>query len=109
MKQNLENILNTRRGSVMTRPESYGLPDFNDLVFNTSQPIEKICQAVKENLLKYEPRVTEPITVEHLPDENQPLKLQFKITAQLVKGTNQPTTKIAFQTTTTDSGHFTLE
>jgi len=108
VKTNLENLFNTRQGSVMILPESYGLPDFNDIA-QFSDPITAICQAVQDNITQYEPRLTKPIEVEQIPDDNQPLDLQFKITAQLVVEKNKPTSTISFTTATTESGHFSLE
>lgn len=104
VQKHLEKLLNTRRGAVMTLPDSYGLQDFNDLAGLCSNPMAEIGKQVKENILNYEPRLTR-VKVEYMVNEERPLDLHFKITAQL----REEGSKVAFKTTSAETGYLKLD
>jgi len=104
VQKHLEKLLNTRRGAVITLPDSYGLQDFNDLAGLFSNPMAEIGKQVKENIQHYEPRLTK-VKVEYMVNEERPLDLHFKITAQL----REEGSKVAFKTTSAETGHIKLD
>ncbi|MCP4698986.1 MAG: type VI secretion system baseplate subunit TssE [Gammaproteobacteria bacterium] len=82
--KHMQNMFNTRQGSAVTLP-NYGIPDFNDLVSRFPDAITEIKKAIRDSIKNYEPRLRN-IRVKHIPDEENPLNLQFEIAGQLVAG-----------------------
>lgn len=96
----LGRLLNVRRGSVPTLPD-YGMPDFNDLVFEDGRIVNAVRAAIVDVVTKYEPRLTR-LSVTYVPDEDNVLDLRFRITATLVlEGNRAPVT---FDTLIGDKG-----
>lgn len=102
--RNLQNIFNTRQGSVLTVAE-YGSPDFNDLVDQFPDAIMEIRKSILYNVKEYEPRLKN-IRVRHIPDEENPLDLKFEISGQLNLGKSR--TSVAFTTIMGDSGRIKI-
>ena len=85
-------LMNTRQGSVTTRPD-FGLPDFNDLSTEFPAAAEAIARAIKRQIDTFEPRLRN-VVVNHVPGEpDGPLKLVYGIRAELaVSETEDPVT-----------------
>jgi len=81
VKVNLQQMLNVREGSVVALPD-YGMPDFNDLVYEFPDAIYQLQVAIKRFLLKYEPRLDD-VVVNYVPDSSQPLQLKYRVSVQV--------------------------
>jgi len=81
VKVNLQQMLNVREGSVAALPD-YGMPDFNDLVYEFPDAIYQLQVAIKSFLLKYEPRLDD-VVVSYIPDSSQPLQLKYRVSVQV--------------------------
>lgn len=102
--RNLQNIFNTRQGSVLTLAD-YGSPDFNDLVDQFPDAIMEIRKSILYNVKEYEPRLKN-IRVRHIPDEENPLDLKFEIYGQL--NLSKSRASVAFTTIMGDSGRIKI-
>ncbi|MEM8985874.1 MAG: type VI secretion system baseplate subunit TssE [Pseudomonadota bacterium] len=98
--RHLAKMFNVRQGSALTSPD-YGMPDFNDLALQFPNAINVIRRVIRESVDKYEPRLKN-VAVAHMPNEDNPLELRFKITAQLVLDGDK--TPVAFETVMDDAG-----
>lgn len=76
----LKVLLNTCQGESVTVPD-FGLMDFSDIVHELPHGIHKIQQAIRNVILKYEPRLKN-VSVRYIPDE-EPLVLRFEVVARL--------------------------
>jgi len=81
VKANLQQMLNVREGSVSALPD-YGMPDFNDLVYEFPDAIYQLQVAIKTFLLKYEPRLDD-VVVSYVPDSSQPLQLKYRVSVHV--------------------------
>lgn len=102
---NLSHILNTRAGSVMTRPD-YGMPDFNDMVSNFPDALAMIAKAIRYQINEFEPRLRHPL-VRHVPDPTSPLLIRYTVTAELVVGSRSES--VSLETTLDDAGHVAVK
>lgn len=82
--ENLQKIFNTRRDTAAGAMD-YGLPDFNDLIWEFPDVILEIKKAILDNIVKYEPRLNN-VRIKHIKDEENPLDLKFQIAGQLQTG-----------------------
>ncbi|WP_127089590.1 type VI secretion system baseplate subunit TssE [Aquabacter cavernae] len=78
---NLRHVLNSRAACCQSRPD-FGMPDFNDLAGKFPDALAIIASAVREQIEKFEPRLSQ-VTVRHVPDRSNPLRLAFRIHATL--------------------------
>lgn len=101
VKSNLQQMLNVREGSVSSLPD-YGMPDFNDLVYEFPDAIYQLQLAIRQFLLRYEPRV-EDVLVNYVPDSSQPLQLRYQVDVRL-KSALTDTAEFQFETVITGSG-----
>ncbi len=101
VKYNLQQMLNVREGSVMALPD-YGMPDFNDLVYEFPDAIYQLQMAIRTFLLKYEPRLDD-VVVTYLPDSSQPLQLKYRIAVK-IKSAELSNRMFEFETVITGSG-----
>ncbi|RMF15017.1 MAG: type VI secretion system baseplate subunit TssE [Gammaproteobacteria bacterium] len=98
-------MLQIRAGSVPGLPD-FGVPDFNDLVFEFPDAIYRIGRSIRSFLLAYEHRL-DHVEVVYTPDPDQPLQLKFRIDARLRPHLGgQP---LAFFTVMTSNGRAFLE
>ena len=74
-------MLNVRVGSCLARPD-YGMPDFNDLVFEFPSALPVIARAIRRQMDLFEPRVKHA-RVTHIPDPDNPLRISFRIQADI--------------------------
>jgi len=101
VKSNLQQMLNVREGSVSSLPD-YGMPDFNDLVYEFPDAIYQLQVAIRQFLLKYEPRI-EDVLVSCVPDSSQPLQLRYQVDVRL-KFAPMDAAEFQFETVITGSG-----
>ncbi|MGF1607268.1 MAG: type VI secretion system baseplate subunit TssE [Rhodothalassiaceae bacterium] len=103
--RHLSQLLNVRQGCVEALPD-YGMPDFNDVIAAHSDPIQALKRGIRDMISRYEPRLAN-VRVVHLKNEDDPLDLRFKVTAQLVlAGEN---TNVEIETVVGDGGRVTVE
>lgn len=76
--RNLQNILNTRYGSCQGTPE-LGIIDFNDASAFTADFWTVVTQAIKDCILRYEPRITQ-VDVTAASNQNTQMDLFFHLT-----------------------------
>ncbi|WP_341988637.1 type VI secretion system baseplate subunit TssE [Azorhizobium sp. AG788] len=97
---NMRSVLNSRAGCCQIRPD-YGMPDFNGLVGRFPDAIGIIANAVRAQVEEFEPRLS-GITVRHVPDRSNPLRLAFRIHAALVVG--DQVERLSFDTVLNNDG-----
>ena len=103
--RNVTQILNTRQGSVLTRPD-YGLPDFNDLARRFPNAIEEIKCSIRDSLELYEPRLVN-LRVHHVESENRVLDLRYDVRAQISVNGERP--DIWFETILDSAGKVSIK
>ena len=101
VKSNLQQMLNVREGSVSSLPD-YGMPDFNDLIYEFPDAIYQLQVAIRRFLLRYEPRI-EDVLVSYVPDSTQPLQLRYRVDVSL-KYAPMDVSAFQFETVITGSG-----
>ncbi|WP_369602514.1 type VI secretion system baseplate subunit TssE [Hahella sp. SMD15-11] len=102
---NIGRMLQIRAGSYHFLPD-FGVPDFNDLVFEFPDAIYRIGHAIRAFLLNYENRLAD-VDVVYMPDPEQPLQLKFRIEARLSPDLGGY--PLAFYTVMTSNGRAFLE
>ena len=87
--RHLQKMLNTRQGNVSIA-EDYGMPDFTNCQGDSmADTIRSMRGIIKQFVEKYEPRLDNvQITLE--PEENNVLRLRFKLEAVLVRENKVP-------------------
>lgn len=98
--RHLQKMLNTRHGNAPVQLD-YGLPDLTELVHSFPESIAQMQKAIRNTIEKYEPRLR-AVKVSYVPSDDDPLRVKFEITAQLV--TTREKTPIWFETTLDSSG-----
>ncbi|RMH96334.1 MAG: type VI secretion system baseplate subunit TssE [Calditrichaeota bacterium] len=78
--ENLKMVLQTRRGSVKHLPD-FGIPDIMQL-YAEEGSIDPVCQAIRETILKYEPRIAEVRVIKSDFDQKN-LRLSLKVFARI--------------------------
>lgn len=82
VKNDLELLLNTRRGTVLIDPEM-GLPDLTHLTNGYSQPdVDELQMDVMQQIKRYEPRLSS-VDVKFVGDQSAQIQLAFSVTASL--------------------------
>lgn len=97
---NMRAVLNSRAGCCQVRPD-YGMPDFNGLVGRFPDAIAIIANAVRGQIEAFEPRLSS-VSVRHVPDRSNPLRLAFRIHAALVVG--DEVERLSFDTVLNNDG-----
>lgn len=98
--RNLRHVLNSRAACCQSRPD-FGMPDFNDLAGRFPDALAIIASAVREQIEKFEPRLSQ-VTVRHVPDRSNPLRLAFRIHATL--NLEEGGQRLAFDTVLNNNG-----
>jgi type VI secretion system protein len=80
--RHLDALFNAHRGSALTRPD-YGVPDFNDLIFDFPSAVPRLARIIEEQIRAFEPRL-ENCSVRPAESAADPLALEFVIAASLV-------------------------
>ena len=82
VRDDLEKLFNTRRGTVLI-DENCGLPDFSQMLNGYSAPdAGSILQQLHLQAKQYEPRL-QALHVKYVEQNRQPGRLQFQITGRL--------------------------
>lgn len=89
---NLNRLFNTRQGSIAHLPD-YGLPDIMTIYRDAPRSIERLRQALKEAVRKYEPRL-QRVHVEQVDVDRFEMRLVFIVSAYLENGD-----RVKFKTT----------
>lgn len=80
----LMRLLNSRRGSLSHLPD-YGIPDLAEIYQNLPYSINRLIQAMKQTIEKYEPRLVK-VRVIQKPATNNDYLLHLEIHGQLFSG-----------------------
>lgn len=83
VRNNLRDILNTRSGSCYGSPE-LGIADFNDESPDSANIRDWMVQAIKNCILRYEPRISDVMVIAAAENSRAPLDLYFHIVAYMV-------------------------
>ncbi len=81
IKRNLARVLNVRTGGASAAPK-LGIVDFNDCAMHSSDLARAAATSIRDCIVHYEPRLIN-VKVEHISDPDNPLLLQFSISAQI--------------------------
>lgn len=98
---NLQQVLNAREGCCEIRPD-FGVPDFNSFIGQFPDALPAIGRTVREQIRAFEPRLRD-VDVNYVADPDNPLTLNFHITAQLMVGDTPR--RVSFETVFSDDGH----
>ena len=79
ISEHLQMLLNTREGLSVTNPD-YGLPDLTDIVHMLPDGVHALQNAIRDVILKYEPRLSK-VKVRFVPSDDA-FVLYFDITAR---------------------------
>ena len=92
VREDLELLLNTRRGTVLIDPQM-GLPDLTRFINGYSQPdVDDLLHDISHQVKQFEPRLS-AVDVRYVGDQGKSLQLAFSLTAQLkLDKQNQPFT-----------------
>ncbi|HEC4503958.1 type VI secretion system baseplate subunit TssE [Escherichia coli] len=82
VRNNLRNILNTRSGSCHGSPE-LGIVDFNDGSPDSMNIRDWMVLAIKNSILRYEPRISDVVVSAAEEEMHAPLELGFHIVAYI--------------------------
>jgi type VI secretion system protein len=95
----LNSLFNSRQGSCQTRPD-YGLADFNDALTKGADHAPSIARAIKEQIERFEPRLTQ-VAVRPDSEDDDLMSLRFHISARLVGRDGE---RVVFETRLSDDG-----
>lgn len=82
VRNNLRDILNTRSGSCYGSPD-LGIADFNDESPDAMNIRDWLVQAIRNCILRYEPRISEVLVTSIAEEDAAPLDLCFHIVAYM--------------------------
>ncbi|EAB8210293.1 type VI secretion system baseplate subunit TssE [Salmonella enterica] len=82
IRRNLQQILNTRSGSCYGSPE-LGITDLDNIASVSMNLRDTTARAIRNCILRYEPRISDAIVTAVEQDENAPLELRFRIVASV--------------------------
>jgi len=101
----VQNILNTRQGSVPIAPD-YGVPDFTDIAGSyASDSIQQMEESITAVIAKFEPRLVEPL-LEFEEQQDDVLAIRFRIKGTLaVEGQDFP---VVFESVVQSDGKITI-
>ena len=80
--EHLRALLNARRGGARTR-DDFGIPDFTDTMHALPHGTAELCEALRETIEAYEPRLSH-VRVRPGGQQEPGCLLRFEITARLV-------------------------
>ena len=101
----LRNMLNTRQGHVLTQPE-YGMPDVTDFIQSMPDEVERIQEAIRNSIARFEPRLKN-IRVTFAPHPEERMILRFEILAELAA--SKEGVSVWFETTMAPSGKIDIK
>jgi len=81
IRLHIERMFTSRQGSVPTLPDTYGLPDLNDLTLSQYELTQKNCQIISECIRNHEKRLVNP-EVREKKHQDKAFIQQFEVVAQ---------------------------
>lgn len=87
ISEHLQILLNTREGLSVTHPD-YGLPDLTDIVHMLPDGLHALQNAIRDVILKYEPRLSK-VKVRFVPSDDA-FVLYFDVTARRTDADKTP-------------------
>jgi len=102
VRRNLERLLSSRHGLSQALPD-YGLPALTDFVLGSRDYVQRMQEAIRTAVDKYEPRLRQ-VRVTHRAEEGDRQTLSFLIEGVLVGRTGQP--RVCFSTGLSGDGRF---
>jgi type VI secretion system protein len=102
---NLQNLLNTCRGTCLTDPE-YGLPHMTTVQNSMPDSLRGFEAAIRATIEHYEPRLTS-VRVRHKPHRDDVLELRFEISGLIVDDAER--TSVRFETYADDEGRLIVQ
>jgi len=102
VRRNLERMLSSRHGLSQALPD-YGLPALTDLVLGSRDYVQRVQEAIRTAVDKYEPRLRQ-VRVTHRAEEGDKQTLSFLIEGMLVGRTAQH--RVCFSTAPSREGRF---
>ena len=91
--ENLRRLLNSLHGNSPVK-EDYGIPAIVDLLHDFPDAIGGMRKAIKLTIEKHEPRLRK-VNVRHVENADDPLALNFEISAELVTEDERATVQIS--------------
>ena len=102
VRRNLIRLFNARHGMSEAMPD-YGLPALTDLTIGSQDYVERVQEAIKVAVEKYEPRLRS-VRVARNTDEEGGQKLGFRVEAILCAQSGEH--KVWYETTVRGNGEF---
>ena len=102
VRRHLGRLLNARHGMSEALPD-YGLPALTDLVIGSGDYTQRVLEAIRIAIEKYEPRLRR-VKVERVLDEDEKHTVSFRVEANLVSQTGEH--RVCYETLVTGNGQF---
>ncbi len=102
VRDHLGRLLNARHGMSEAMPD-YGLPAMTDLTIGSGDYVQRVQEAVRVAIEKYEPRLRR-VHVTRVDDEDSAHRLVFRVDAVLMSQTGEH--RVCYETQVASSGRF---
>ena len=102
VRDHLGRLLNARHGMSEAMPD-YGLPAMTDLTIGSGDYVQRVQEAVRVAIEKYEPRLRR-VHVTRVDDEDSVHRLVFRVDAVLMSQTGEH--RVCYETQVASSGRF---
>ena len=102
VRDHLGRLLNARHGMSEAMPD-YGLPAMTDLTIGSGDYVQRVQEAVRVAIEKYEPRLRR-VRVTRADDEDSAHRLVFHVDAVLMSQTGEH--RVCYETQVASSGRF---
>ena len=102
VREHLIRLLNARPGMSEAMPD-YGLPAMTDLTIGSGDYVQRVQEAVRVAIEKYEPRLRR-VRVTRVDDEDSAHRLVFRVDAVLMSQTGEH--RVCYETQVASSGRF---
>ena len=102
VRDHLGRLLNARHGMSEAMPD-YGLPAMTDLTIGSGDYVQRVQEAVRVAIEKYEPRLRR-VRVTRADDEDSAHRLVFRVDAVLMSQTGEH--RVCYETQVASSGRF---
>ncbi|MGL6259080.1 type VI secretion system baseplate subunit TssE [Vibrio sp. WXL103] len=104
IQSHLKELLNTHSGNTQLGAD-YGLPDFNDVLAESTNMVREIKRSIKQTIETYEPRI-QTVQVNYIPSKINALQLTFSIVGEVVH--NNQVLPLAFDISVDVDGKFNV-
>ena len=102
VRRHLGRLLNARHGMSEAMPD-YGLPALSDLTIGSGDHVQRVQDAVRVAVEKYEPRLRR-VRVSSVVDDDSPHTLSFRVDAVLIGQSDEH--RVCYETLVTGDGQF---